>query len=69
MMAIKTRQIYDEESKETPDEDIIAKLREERFSLFQERSDLRVKDRGKIVRIRSEYGAIIRTPYYGNESS
>jgi hypothetical protein len=60
MMAICTGRIADESHKEIPDADRLAALRAERSRLAQERASLHVHDHAAVVRIRAEYGAVIR---------
>ena len=69
LIGIKIGMVRKEADTESPDEELVAKLEEEITRLSRERSSLRLKDHANITRIRSEYGAIVRAHYYGNESS
>jgi len=69
LIGIKIGLVRKETDTENPDEELVAKLEEEITRLSRERTRLRLKDHANITRIRSEYGAIIRAHYYGNESS
>jgi len=61
LQAILTGLIADESSKEHPDAERLATLRAERSRLFRERAALRVKDHAAVARVRSEYGARVRS--------
>jgi len=60
MMAIQSRQIYEEMKKLEPDVFRVAEFRAERSRLHQERLAMHVDNHDEVARIRTEYGAIIR---------
>lgn len=60
MIAIQSRQIYEETNKGEPDVFRVAELRAERSRLAQERLALHVDNHDGVARVCSEYGAIIR---------
>lgn len=60
MMAIQTGLIAFESDKVNPDLAYVEALRTKRSKLAMERSDLHVNDDAEIIRIRAEYGAIVR---------
>ena len=61
LMAIHTGQAYEESKKPTPDTERLAALEIELFRLAKERSSLRVADHANVTRIRTEYGATVRS--------
>jgi len=65
LRAILTGQIAEESRKEHPDTELLTKLRVERSRLFRERAGLRVKDHAAVARVRTEYGARVRSWLHG----
>jgi hypothetical protein len=61
LMAIRSREIADEETRPRPDAARLAALEADLDRLAGERSALRGTDHAEIARIRTEYGALIRT--------
>jgi hypothetical protein len=61
LMAIHTRQAYEESKKQRPDPGRLAALEIELSRLAEERSSLRVADHANVTRIRTEYGATVRS--------
>ena len=60
LMGIYTGQIAYEKRKDAPDAEKMGEMRAARTKLAQERAALHVADHTNIVRIRTEYGAIVR---------
>ena len=52
---------YEEARKECPDQEVLNRLDAELSRLYQERKNLHVKDHAEITRIRTEYGAFLRS--------
>jgi hypothetical protein len=60
LMAIKSEQIERERGAATPSQEKIEALRRGRSALHQEREALNVTDDAAVIRIRTEYGPIVR---------
>lgn len=61
LMAIRTSQIHSEQDKPNPNDAFLASLEAERTRLHQERAALQVADHVQVARVRSVYGAMVRT--------
>ena len=60
MIGICSSEIADEEEQAHPDQAKIAELEARSFALAMERSNLTLKDKKQIAKVRTEYGAWIR---------
>lgn len=61
MIAIQSHLLAEEKSKPEPDASRIEELRAEQARLAHERADLKINDQASITRIRTEYGAAVRS--------
>lgn len=60
MVMIRSTKIHEERSQPHPDEQRVARLEEEQFSLMQERKKMRIEDSETVQRVIAHYKALVK---------
>jgi sirohydrochlorin ferrochelatase len=69
LIAIHSRQIAEERAKPRQNVARIARLENEISRVFRERENLHVHDHAEVARIRTEYGALVRSWRAGHQAA